>query len=102
MAEFAYANLFMARDGVVHTPAANGTFLNGITRQRIVQLLTAAGATVLERAIDFAEVAAADEVFCTGNYVKVAPCTRIEDRDLQAGPVARKARELYFRFARGE
>ena len=102
VAEFAYANLFMARDGVVHTPAANGTFLNGITRQRIVRLLAEAGVTVLERSIVFAEVAAADELFCTGNYIKVAPCTRIEDRDLQAGPMARKARELYFRFARGE
>src|SRR3546814_954107 len=32
VAEFATANLFMAKDGVVHTPAPNGTFLNGITR----------------------------------------------------------------------
>ncbi len=100
VAEFAYTNLFMVKDGAVHTPAVNGTFLNGITRQRVISLLDGAGVEVVERAIDFQELMAADELFGSGNYFKVAPCTRLEDRDLQAGPVFRKARELYFDFAR--
>lgn len=99
VAEFSYSNLFMAKGGVVQTPAINGTFLNGITRQRVIQLLRDAGVTVEERAIDFAELAHADEVFATGNYAKVMPCTRLEDRELQPGPLYRKARELYFAFA---
>ena len=48
VAEFATANLFMAKDGVVFTPAANGTFLNGITRQRVIRLLRDAGVEVVE------------------------------------------------------
>ncbi len=100
VAEFAYMNLFFARDGVVHTPSANGTFLNGITRQRIAGLLRAAGVEVIERAVDFSEVLAADEIFATGNYGKVMPCTRIEDRPLDTGALYRQARELYFAFAR--
>ncbi|MDP6785992.1 MAG: branched-chain amino acid aminotransferase [Rhodospirillales bacterium] len=99
VAEFAYANLFAVKDGVVATPVHNGTFLNGITRQRVIALLRGDGVEVMERSIDFAEVLAADELFGTGNYAKVVPCTRIEDRDLQAGPMTRRARELYFRFA---
>ena len=102
VAEFAYTNLFMAKDGVVNTPAINGTFLNGITRQRVIQLLRDDGIEVVERAIDFAEVRDADEVFASGNYAKVHPCTRVEDRDLQAGPMFRRARELYFGFAGGK
>ncbi|MCZ6607899.1 MAG: branched-chain amino acid aminotransferase [Alphaproteobacteria bacterium] len=100
VAEFAYANLFMVRDGVAHTPAPNGTFLDGITRQRVVALLREAGLTVRERTIAFDDLLDADELFGTGNYYKVAPCVRLEDRDLEAGPVYRKARELYFAFAR--
>ena len=100
VAEFAYANLFMVRDGVVHTPAPNGTFLDGITRQRIIALLREAGLTVRERTIAFDDLLDADELFGTGNYYKVAPCVRLEDRDLEAGPVYRRARELYFAFAR--
>jgi branched-chain amino acid aminotransferase len=99
VAEFAYANLFMAKDGEVHTPAINGTFLNGITRQRVIERLMNAGVTVHERIITFAELEQADEIFGTGNYYKVAPCTRLEGRDLQPGPIYTKARELYFAFA---
>ncbi|HJO72691.1 MAG: branched-chain amino acid aminotransferase [Rhodospirillales bacterium] len=99
VAEFAYSNLFMVKDGAVHTPAPNGTYLNGLTRQRVVRLLRGAGVTVVERAIDFGEVLEADEVFGSGNYYKVAPCTRIEGRDLQPGPLYGKARDLYFEWA---
>ena len=101
VAEFAYANLFMVLDGVVLTPAPNGTFLDGITRQRVIALLREAGLTVRQRTIAFEDLLDADELFGTGNYYKVAPCVRLEDRDLEAGPVYRKARELYFAFARG-
>ncbi len=101
VAEFAYANLFMVLDGVVLTPAPNGTFLDGITRQRVIALLREAGLTVRQRTIAFEDLLDADELFGTGNYYKVAPCVRLEDRDLEAGPVYRRARELYFAFARG-
>jgi branched-chain amino acid aminotransferase len=99
VAEFAYTNLFMVKGGVVHTPAVNGTFLNGITRQRVIALLRGAGVEVVERAVDFAELLGADEVFATGNYAKVQPCIRIEDKQLGPGPVYARARELYFAFA---
>ncbi len=99
VAEFAYANLFMAKDGEIHTPAINGTFLNGITRQRVIQLLSDAGVTVHERAIEFSELENADELFGSGNYYKVSPCTRLEERNLQPGPLYSMARELYFAFA---
>ncbi|TVR79766.1 MAG: branched-chain amino acid aminotransferase [Rhodospirillales bacterium] len=102
VAEFAFTNLFFAVDGVVHTPAPNGTFLNGITRQRVVSLLRAAGITVVERAVDVAEVLTAEEVFATGNYAKVQPCTRVETRSLQPGPLYHLARRLYFDWARAE
>ncbi len=100
VAEFATANLFIATDGAVHTPAPNRTFLNGITRQRVIGLLRDAGTDVVERTLGYAEVCAADAVFSTSNYAKVLPVIRIEDRDLQPGPVYAQARELYFDFAR--
>jgi branched-chain amino acid aminotransferase len=99
VAEFAFTNLFMAKNGVLSTPAANGTFLNGITRQRIIRLLRAEGIEVVERAIDYAEVLAADEIFATGNYAKVQSCIRLEDRPLQPGPFYHQARQLYFDWA---
>jgi branched-chain amino acid aminotransferase len=99
VAEFATSNLLMATGGVVHTPMPNGTFLNGITKQRVMELLREDGYEVVERSITWPELMAADEVFSTGNYGKVVACTRLEDRELGRGPVGRRARELYFAYA---
>ena len=100
VAEFAYANLFMVKGGTAHTPLANGTFLNGITRQRVIKLLLGAGLQVVERSIKFEELLEADELFGTGNYYKVAPCSRLDDREFEFGAVCRKVRDLYFDFAK--
>jgi branched-chain amino acid aminotransferase len=99
VAETATSNIFLARDGVVRTPAANGTFLNGITRQRVIGLLRDAGVPVEEATLRYEDFAAADEIFSSGNYSKVVPVIRIDDRELQPGPTFRKARELYWDFA---
>ncbi|KAA5606009.1 branched-chain amino acid aminotransferase [Roseospira marina] len=101
VAEFATANLFMVKDGVVSTPAVSGTFLNGVTRQRVLKLLRLDGAVALEREIDPSELLEADEIFSTGNHMKVMPVLRYEHRDLGYGPVARRARALYWDFAHG-
>ncbi len=99
VAELATANLFLGKDGVVFTPVPNGTFLNGITRQRVIRLLRDAGVAVVETTLRYQDFATADEIFSTGNYSKVMPVVRIDDRSLQPGPLYRKARELYWDFA---
>jgi branched-chain amino acid aminotransferase len=99
VAELGTANIFMARDGVIYTPAANGTFLNGITRQRVISLLREAGVSVVETTLSYADFQTADEIFSSGNYSKVSPVTRIDDRDLPLGPLYRKARDLYWAYA---
>jgi branched-chain amino acid aminotransferase len=99
VAETGTSNIFMVKDGVTFTPAPNGSFLNGITRQRVIALLRGAGQEVRETALTPADFLDADEIFSTGNYSKVVPVTRIEDRELQPGPVGNKARKLYWDWA---
>ncbi len=102
VAETATANIFMVKDGRVLTPIPNGTFLNGITRQRIIGLLRADGREVAETTLTFDDFLAADEVFMTGNITKVTPVTKFEDREYEIGPVARRARDLYWDWAKSE
>lgn len=99
VAELATANVFMARDGVVATPVPNGTFLNGVTRRRVIALLRDSGVTVEERSLTLADFESADEIFATGNYGKVQPVVALERKELQPGPFFRAARELYWGFA---
>lgn len=102
VAETGTSNIFMARDGIVYTPIPNGSFLNGITRQRVIGLLRDDGVEVVEKTLTVEDFTAADEIFSTGNHSKVVPVTGIEGRPLKAGPFAEQARALYFAFARGE
>lgn len=102
VAELATSNLFMAKDGVVFTPVANGTFLAGITRARTINLLRADGITVIEKTLTYRDFEGADEIFSTGNYSKVVPVTKIGERPLDFGPLYKRARELYWDFAHSE
>lgn len=99
VAETASTNVFMVRDGEVLTPVPNGTFLNGITRQRVIALLRADGVTVREASLTVGDFRSADEIFLTGNASKVMPVTALDDRDLGAGPMAARARSLYWDYA---
>jgi len=99
IAELATANIFMAKDGVVYTPIWNGTFLNGITRQRVIALLRAAGVEVRETMLGYDDFARADEIWNCGNFGKVMPITRIDARQLEPGPLYARARKLYWEFA---
>lgn len=99
VAEFTGANVFLVKDGVVHTPQPNNTFLNGITRQRVIRLLADQGLMVVERSILPGDLETADEIFSTGNFAKVMPVIGYEGRSLQPGPVAARARAAYMDFA---
>ncbi len=96
IAEFAFANLWIAKNGVALTPRDNGTFLAGITRLRVMTLLNEAGIEAREATLTEQDLHDADEIFSTGNYNKVVPCIRFEGRSLNAGPIAGRARALYF------
>lgn len=100
VAELANSNVFLVKDGAVHTPAPNGTYLAGITRARVIALLRDAGIPVFESCLRFADFLDADEIFSTGNFGKVLPANRIEDRNLTPGPIFRTARRLYWEYAR--
>ena len=99
VAEAGTSNLFMAKDGIVKTPVLNGTFLAGITRQRTIDLLRADGVTVEETTLSVADFMDADEIFSTGNNSKIVAVNRLEDREMQPGPMMFKARELYWDWA---
>lgn len=103
VAEFASSNLFLVTAaGEVVTPVANGTFLAGITRARVIALLEEAGVKVVERTVTPDELESAVEIFSTGNYGKVTPCVRYNERTLAAGPVTTLARDRYFAFMERE
>lgn len=100
VAETATANVFLVRDGVVFTPIPNGTFLAGITRARHIANLRADGVEVVETVLRFDDFRTADEVFLSGNLMKVTPVTAFDDTRYAEGPLTRRTRDLYWDWAR--
>jgi len=99
VAETASTNVFAVRDGVVFTPVPNGTFLNGLTRQRVMGLLREDGVEVVECALTIEDFHRAEEIFVTGNIAKVMPVAKFEDRALTQTGLSKRARDLYFDWA---
>lgn len=100
VAESGLSNLFLVKDGVVRTPQENGTFLAGITRHRSMVLLREAGYECQETTLRMADFLEADEVFSSGNHSKIMPVTRVEDHEMQPGPVTGRVKNLYWEWAR--
>ncbi len=71
-------NIFIARDGALHTPGVNQDILEGITRASVITMARSMGYEVVERAIDKTELLLADEVFLTGTAARITPVRRIE------------------------
>ncbi|MDE1900134.1 MAG: branched-chain amino acid aminotransferase [Alphaproteobacteria bacterium] len=100
VAECTGANIFMVKDGVLITPTAD-CFLNGITRQTIMDIARTMGTTVVEKRIMPDELAQADEVFITGTAVEVQPISEIGTQKFSSGPVTQKIAAAYGKLVRG-
>ena len=99
VAETATANIWMVKNGEYFTPIANGTFLAGITRKRIIELLQDAGERVHEVTLTLDDFRGADEIFMSGNYSKVSPVVQFDERDYDIGPKTTQTREMYMEWA---
>ncbi|XP_042492250.1 branched-chain-amino-acid aminotransferase 2, chloroplastic-like [Macadamia integrifolia] len=71
--EVASCNVFVTKDKNISTPTTRGTILPGITRKSIIHIASDHGYQVEERPIRVEELFEADEVFCTGTAVVMAP-----------------------------
>jgi len=76
VAEATGANIFFVKDGVIHTPTPD-CFLNGITRQTVIELAKRRGIQVIERAIMPEELSDFSECFLTGSAAEVTPVSEI-------------------------
>lgn len=100
VAELTSANLFMVKDGELHTPDPD-CFLNGITRQTVIEMAESMGFKVHVRTILPDELKTGDEFFATGTAAEITPIGKIDGTEYKVGPVTRKIREAYSALVRG-
>jgi branched-chain amino acid aminotransferase len=93
------ANLFRVKDGVIRTPKPD-CFLNGLTRQTLIQLANDLGYPLEEDHITMDDLRHADEVFLTGTAAEVTAVGQIDDVRYQVGPITRALRDAYEKLVR--
>ncbi len=99
VAESTGSNLFCVRDGVLKTPVPE-CFLNGLTRQTVIQLAADLGIPVEETTIMPEELSRVQEIFVTGTAAEIMPVGRIDQQDYETGPVTRRLQEAYAALVR--
>lgn len=87
IAEATGANIFLIKDGVLHTPIPD-CFLDGLTRQTVIALAKRRGITVVERHIEAKELDGFSEVFITGTAAEVTPVSQIGPHRFTPGQIS--------------
>ena len=96
-------NVFMVRDGVLHTPPLP-TVLDGITRRSVIEIARDKGIEVRETPITRDELYVSDEVFLTGTAAEVTPVREIDRREIgegRRGPVTKTLQAAFFDVVAG-
>jgi len=99
IAEATGANMFFVKDGELHTPTPD-CFLNGFTRQTVIELAKARGIKIVERHIKPEELSSFSEVFLTGSAAEVTPVGAIDEHRFTVGAISRQLMQDYSELVR--
>jgi branched-chain amino acid aminotransferase len=98
-------NVFLVRDGVLHTPPLGNSVLAGITRDSVITLAREMGFEVREQVIPREMLYVADEVFFVGTAVEVTPIKSVDRARIgrgRRGPITEALQQRFFQIVRGE
>ena len=98
VAECTGDNIFVVKNGVVHTPPIDAGILEGITRNTVIELARQAGRTVEERPMTRHDIYVADECFLTGSAAEVIAAVKLDGRVIGTGKPGPVTVELKKRF----
>jgi branched-chain amino acid aminotransferase len=97
-------NFFMIVDDTFYTPK-DGTVLNGITRQTIMEIASDLNYKVEEKDISVEDVKSCDEAFFTGTAAEVTPIIQVDDKKInngKPGKITKQIQTIYFDLIRGK
>ncbi|MFZ5928027.1 MAG: branched-chain amino acid transaminase [Acidobacteriota bacterium] len=97
-------NIFVIRDGRIHTPPLAASVLPGITRDSVLKLAQEAGIEVVEMNIPREMLYIADEIFFTGTAAEVTPVRSVDRIPVgsgRRGPITEKLQKAFFDIVEG-
>jgi len=98
-------NIFVVRDGKIHTPPLGASVLPGITRDAIIKLTARLGIPLVETIVPREMLYIADEVFFSGTAAEITPIRsvdRITVGNGRRGPIAEILQKEFFGIIHGD
>ncbi|MDP2211340.1 MAG: branched-chain amino acid transaminase [Candidatus Aquicultor sp.] len=96
-------NIFVVKNGVIHTPSTAASILEGITRDTVMELARDMGYEVLERDLVRSDLFLADEIFVTGTAAEITPIREVDKREIgKPGPITIALQKKFFAVVKGE
>lgn len=98
-------NVFIVRDGIIHTPPLGASILAGVTRDSVITVARDLGYDVREEVLPRELLYVADEVFFVGTAVEVTPIKSVDRITVgrgRRGPVTEAIQERFFQIVRGD
>jgi branched-chain amino acid aminotransferase len=105
VSEGAGENLFVIRDGVIHTPGFAHSVLGGITRDTVIRLAHDRGFEVRESSIPREMLYIADEIFMTGTAAEITPVRSVDRLSVgtgKRGPITEALQGAFFGLFSGK
>tara|TARA_B100001540_G_scaffold303775_1_gene312757 strand:- start:196 stop:1080 length:885 start_codon:yes stop_codon:yes gene_type:complete len=84
VAEGTGANIFFIKNNEIYTPIPD-CFLNGITRQTVIEIVKTKGFNLIEKHIMPTEISSYDEAFLTGTAAEITPIKSIDNISYNVG-----------------
>lgn len=101
VAESSGSNIFFVKDGALKTPVPEA-FLNGLTRQTVIQMARDMGLSVEETTIMPDEIGAFEEVFVTGTAAEITPVGKIDSHEYEIGSLTKRIQDAYHALVRSK
>jgi len=92
------SNIWIVNNGKIQTHEANQYILNGITRQKVIEVVKENNMELIEKAFSIEELIDADEVFLTSTTSEVTPITAINNVPVKEGKVGEVTKKLQVLF----
>ncbi|MFN0120785.1 MAG: branched-chain amino acid transaminase [Blastocatellia bacterium] len=97
-------NIFVIRNGVLHTPPLGSAILPGITRDSVIEIARGLGFEIREERLPRASLYIADEIFFTGTAAEVTPVRSVDRINIgggSRGPITEQIQTAYFEIITG-
>jgi len=98
IAECTGDNVFIMKNGQLRTPPIDAGILEGVTRNAVIELATAAGMDVREMVLTRHDIFTADELFLTGTAAEIIPVVKCDGRPIGTGKPGPVTKQLRARF----